>query len=108
MDKSAIEALVDQYEKHDWKLRIVLRSDNSAQSDISLPENVVIEDSELDALWFSRPNGTRESWELRRIGGSPYALVRFVEPDDPEEVRDEILGSAESEMLSASPDPIGN
>jgi len=110
MDENSITGLVSQYEKHGWQLRLVLRSPAAAAipSLLTRMNGVVIRESELDALWFSRPNGGKESWELRRIGGSPYALVRFVEMSDHESLRDEILRSAESEMLSAKPEHRGN
>lgn len=108
MDETVVSALIDQYEKHGWRLRILLRSEGSSVPKLTWPDDVLTLNSELDALWFSRPNGTKESWELRRIGGSPFALVRFIEADDPQTVREDILRSAELEMLGAATDPVGN
>ncbi len=54
--------------------------------------------SRIDAIWFSRGNKDAESWELRRLGGLPYALVRFVPREASNDEREAILSGAEVEI----------
>jgi len=106
-----LRELIRQYESHGWKLRIVLTG-SAQENDPALVEvigsNIPLRTSHLDALWFSRPNKVNETWELRRIGSLPYALVRFVSDEDTEASRDEILQTAEDEMSRTVLRPIGN
>lgn len=90
-----ISEILAQYKKHGWKLSRVLLSaktgQNLADSLESLFGSVEIIPADLDAAWFSRASGEdRETWELRRLGGTPFALVEVFETDDDEEIREEI------------------
>ncbi len=96
-DRAEIFETIAQYSKHGWSLRRVLLS---APSEDSI-DGVTVESSEFDGLWFSRVSqpGT-ETWELRRLGGSPYALVTVLSDDDDDDDRTEALGENERRMLS--------
>jgi hypothetical protein len=53
----------------------------------------------LDALWFTRPAGEgRESWELRLVSETPYALFELFEPDEAEEDREDVRREMEAKM----------
>ncbi len=107
-----ITAIIEQYKGHDWRLRRVIGSSDLIElfdkgivgGDLGLPSKSF----ELDCLWFSRASRIgSETWELRRVTGTPYALVAVASDDlTPIEV-EELLCSTESEMLDASgPRPV--
>lgn len=89
--ESEIKEILAQYEKHGWSLRRVLLS---AESEGNLPAALFgrseIVACELNALWFSRasPEGG-ETWELRHLSNTPFALVEVFEADDDDDVREE-------------------
>ncbi len=102
-----LTAIIEQYTGHDWKLRRVIGSSDLLElfdkgivgGDLGLHSKSF----ELDCLWFSRASRIgSETWELRRVTGTPYALVAVASDDlTPIEV-EELLCSTESEMLGAS------
>ena len=89
-DAKQIQEILSQYEKHGWSLRRVLLSD-AAKKDLSgATEDIFgaaeIISSDLNAAWFSRSSGVNgEAWELRRLGGTPFALIEVFNSDDDEE-----------------------
>lgn len=87
-----IREIIKQYEKHGWTLRRVLLS--PAMMESSGADEIVFGDApvtpaEIDAAWFSRPSKGGEAWELRRLSGSPFALVEIFDADGEEAVRDQ-------------------
>lgn len=91
------------YRKHGWHLRrVLLTSATSAEAkmrEASLFEAVRIEESPVDALWFSRPShANREAWELRLIADTPYALFETFEIDESEEQREEVRQEMQARM----------
>ncbi|MEP6923724.1 MAG: hypothetical protein ABI954_04595 [Pyrinomonadaceae bacterium] len=71
------------YQKFGWTLRSLLltetvRRELSENSHL-IPETVSVENSEINALWFSRVSGVREAWELRLLSESPFALIETFE-----------------------------
>ena len=95
-----IQEIIAQYEKHGWNLRRVLLS---AEKRKSLPEALFgtaeIVSADLEALWFSRSSREgRETWELRVLSGTPFALVEVFEADDDEEVREETRREMETRL----------
>jgi hypothetical protein len=109
MNIDAIVNLSDQYAKHKWVLRRVLLSDKSfgelTEALRSQFPDAVISLHEIDAIWFSRKNRDSETWELRRIGSPPFALVEVVDDAVSAEERENRLASLEHEM--AEKDPAG-
>ena len=98
----SIAELVEQYATHKWVLRRVLLSDEpfSKLSD-DLGEQyptAEVTSAEIDALWFSRKNKTSETWELRRLGGTPYALVEVIDDTIRSDEREAKLALLEAEM----------
>jgi len=104
MNKSTLlRDLIDTYGKHGWRLRqILLKPETHAelQSDLaSLVENGEVKQSEVDALWFSRPSHKdREAWELRLLAESTYALFETFESDETEEQRSEVKLEMEARL----------
>jgi hypothetical protein len=98
-----IAEILSLYKKHGWILRRVLLSDalkNSLPDSLdSLFGAAEIRSSEIDAVWFSRtPSADQETWELRRLSETPYALIEFFDADDEEEIREETLREVESKL----------
>ena len=90
------------YERHGWHLRSVLLR---PQTRVDLAElspdllNVVVRESDFDALWFARAShASREAWELRLIGEHPYALFELFEANETEEEREQVLREMENRM----------
>ncbi len=88
---------IEQYSKHGWSLRRVLLSSPTGDR----IDGVMVEKGAFDGLWFSRVSrpGT-ETWELRRLGGTPYALVTVISDDDDEQTRQEAFAALEKKMLA--------
>lgn len=94
--------IIATYEKHGWQLRRVLvcaetQGDNAEVKDAFA--GLVAEVGEVDALWFSRPSHEgREAWELRLVGGTPYALFETFEADEEEEAREDVRREMEARL----------
>jgi hypothetical protein len=106
---NGIVNLVDQYAKHGWTLRRVLLSEGTF-ADLSDSVRTQFPDTEpqpheIDALWFSRKSKGSETWELRRIGSPPFALVEVIEDDISTEERENRLAFLEHEMADKSRRP---
>jgi len=97
---SAISALISEYTTHGWVLRRALLSNPPNDSETSaIFSDVEIIASDIDALWFSRRSRPdRETWELRRLRGTPYAVDSFLEDTMDTETREEILADAQDRM----------
>ncbi len=98
--------ILKQYEKHGWTLRRVLLSDATRETLSAALENLFgdapIEAFETDALWFSRAvaaNGN-ESWELRRITGAPFALLKVFNETTNETEREAACRETEKRLLN--------
>ena len=109
-----IKSIIDQYAKHDWSVRRVLLSPASIAgfgSELALAHpDAEISESANEALWFSRRTlPDREAWELRRVSGSPFALIAVLEDSLTEDEREDVLSSAESRMFDGShPEPVSH
>lgn len=106
-----IKAIVEQYAKHDWIVRRAMLSPASIAvfgSDLaSLYAGVEIIESANEGIWFSRRTlPDREAWELRRLAGSPFALVAVLEDSFSAEEREDVLSSVQRRMVDGShPEP---
>ncbi|HYO99452.1 MAG TPA: hypothetical protein VER76_04635, partial [Pyrinomonadaceae bacterium] len=71
------------YRKYGWQLaRVLMRPATLAELRAATGgeefESLPARESSVDALWFVRPAaGGRESWELRLVNESPYALFEM-------------------------------
>ncbi|MGQ0543323.1 MAG: hypothetical protein ACT4O9_15995 [Blastocatellia bacterium] len=104
-----IRAVVELYEKHGWMPRRVILTAASAgrvEGELRsfLPDcGFTNGDGDIDAIWFSRRSlDDSESWELRRLSGTPYALVISLLDESPQDVREETLKETETEMFARS------
>ena len=91
------------YQKHGWQLRRLLLVPETRAEVVNREEltfaGVRVDDSNVDALWFSRPSSNkREAWELRLIAETPYALFDTFEADEPEEAHEEKRQEMEARM----------
>jgi hypothetical protein len=106
IDAARTREIINQYEKHGWTLRRVLLAP-AALDGLGAADEIVFGDAPvspaaIDAAWFSRPSQDGgEAWELRRLSGSPFAIIEVFDRDDEDEVRDEALGEIEKRMASA-------
>ncbi len=101
-----IKEILLQYERHGWNLCRVLLSAQTieilADSLKTLFGETEIILFEFDAAWFSRPspnNYGNEAWELRRLSGTPFALVEVFEAEDDEAVREEARKEMETRLV---------
>lgn len=104
-----IDAIVEQYEKYGWILKRILLSKSeyaaaAGRLESQYPE-AVLNESVLDALWFSRPNRNAETWELRRISGMPFALLEVFDANVSEADREDALRNVEKRMAQALTKP---
>ena len=95
--------LVGTYRHHGWELRTALLQPATRaeieSTEAELLNNINARDSEIDALWFSRPShNNRDAWELRLLAQTPYALFETFEPEETEEERDEVRQEMEARM----------
>lgn len=100
-----IDSIVGQYEKHGWKLRRILltKAELIATADdlkTQYPEAQLME-SQIDALWFSRPNRDVETWELRRLSGTPFALLEVFDLVASQEHRENAILNVERRMAES-------
>jgi len=96
-EKQAGEIL-SLYQRHGWKLRRVLLTEDSRARLAKMFDSVEIRQSEIDALWFSRSSGAEsETWELRHLSENPYALLEIFDLED-EEIREEICREIEEKL----------
>ncbi len=101
---SQIQEILTLYQKHGWTLRRVLLSDAlrtriSDQLETLFGAEAAFVTSEINALWFSRASaGGNETWEIRHLSQTPFALVEVFEEDDDEEIREERRAEIEAEL----------
>jgi hypothetical protein len=97
------EEILAQYRRHGWRLARVLArpgtfAANEGGGGTSF-EGAPVSESEVDAMWFSRPSAEgREAWELRLVGETPYALFELFEADEEEEDREDVRREMEARL----------
>jgi hypothetical protein len=98
-----IAEIFSLYKKHGWKLRRVLLSP-ALEKILGSPQNKLLDgverrSSDIDAAWFSRSSpGGRETWELRLLGPTPFALLAVLDEKLSEIEREEALRRIEAKM----------
>jgi hypothetical protein len=84
-----IKNIITTYRKHGWQLMLVLLRPETRAEVTGDIEQHFIRESDIDALWFSRPShANREAWELRLLSETPYALFETFEAEKGEEARE--------------------
>jgi len=101
------QEILATYRRHGWRLAGVLARPETlaelratgAEAGAVVFEGAAARESEVDAMWFTRPSaGAREAWELRLVGGTPYALFELFEPDEAEEDREDVRREMEARL----------
>ena len=101
------QEILAQYRRHGWRLaRVLARPDSLAElrgggeeGDAVIFESAPADESDVDAMWFTRPSAEgREAWELRLVGDTPYALFELFEPDEAEEDREDVRREMEARL----------
>ena len=108
IDQDSVEAVVEQYRRFGWQLRQIVVTDTWLLA--SLTKNFgesIARTGDMDAAWFSRTNRGSETWELRRLSGGPFALVRVIDVDLPIDERDKMLREVELQMAGTPEKHIG-
>lgn len=100
IDAGSAAEIINLYRKHGWVLRRVLLSGHSQKNlNAEIFGDCEFKISEIDALWFSRRSKPgSETWELRRLGGTPYALIEVIDDDLDEAARENVLKEIEVRM----------
>ncbi len=103
------QEILAQYRRHGWRLvRVLARPETLAEmrgaGDAAAFEGAPADESDVDALWFTRPSSEGgEAWELRLVGDTPYALFELFEPDEAEEDRQDVRREMEARLLLSVP-----
>jgi hypothetical protein len=105
IDLNSIETIVAQYEKFGWSLRRILLKnevlDRLIDNLSSQFKDIPIHAGVVDGLWFSRRQGKAETWELRRLSGTPFALLDVIDVSIEGPEREAILAEVESRMAES-------
>jgi hypothetical protein len=106
-----LDDIISQYIAHGWVLRRAVLSENISHSlkvhlNDTHPGLEILAGSE-SGLWFSRRSlPDREAWELRRVSGSPFALMAVIEDSMSETEREAVLYETQMRMFRGSrPEP---
>ena len=100
-----IREILSLYKKHGWNLRRVLLSDALR---VSINEHIqdlfggaeIVSSPFLNAAWFSRASRkSLETWELRHLSETPFALLEVFAPDTNENEREKVRKETETRML---------
>jgi hypothetical protein len=100
-----IREIVLLYKKHGWSLRRVLLSDELR---VSLNEALrelfggaeIVSSPFLNAAWFSRASrDSHETWELRHLSETPFALLAVFTAETDEKTREEIRKETQKRLL---------
>ena len=96
------DEIIAVYHKHGWQLRrVLLRPESRAEIPpaSALFDAGQVEETEVDALWFSRASHEgREAWELRLMSENPYALFETFEKTETEEQREDVRREMEARL----------
>lgn len=100
-----IREILSLYKKHGWNLRRVLLSDEMR---VGLNEELqnlfggaeIVSSPFLNAIWFSRVSRySLETWELRHLSETPFALLEVFAAETNEKEREEIRKKTEARVL---------
>ena len=86
ISSEGVRQILSQYERFGWKLERVLLSPQTARTLASCADEIFgtcdLRSSDIDAVWFSRPNEQGQTaWELRTLNENPFALIEVVDSD---------------------------
>ena len=103
IDAETIGEILKLYNKHGWTLRRVLLSDSlkdSLKGSVEmLFETSEIRPSDIDAAWFSRASSpARETWEIRHLSETPFALLEVIDIAAADSERNAVLSDAATRL----------
>jgi hypothetical protein len=103
MSEIVLRDVVEQYARHQWEPRILMLAASSTVAPDELKRagiaGIETRSAAVSAIWFARRSVPgKESWEIRRLTGTPYALVVGIEDDMSDDERDAILLDAEERL----------
>ena len=94
--------IVATYRKYGWTLDAALLQPATKAELVARQApltDVVIRESNIDALWFTRnSHQERVAWELRLLAETQYALFETFEKDETDEQRDEMKLEMEARL----------
>lgn len=95
--------IIARYNQFGWSLRTVLVSREDRETLMpairNLDEGVEVREFDIPCLWFSRRSRPDcETWEIRRIVGSPYAITEVVFDAETPEVLQALIHKSEERM----------
>ena len=99
IEAAQLDQIIAQYEKHGWKLRLVLASETARDALQKGIPDTPISEAEIDAAWFSRsskPGVT--AWDIRLLSGEPYALVEVIDDAADQDHLESVLRGAEEKI----------
>src|SRR6476620_4903520 len=109
IDAAIAAQVIEQYKKHGWMLRRILHSAPLSPDAMALAGELPVRAAAIDGLWFSRRSQpTSEAWELRRLSGSPFALVEVIDDGTGQDEIESILSDVERRMSSAGTGPLSH
>lgn len=101
IDEQGIADIIATYRKHGWNLRRVLLSVPTAArlGGMQIFGDAEVTGAQVDAMWFSRrARAGIETWELRAISVSPFALLENIPDDMSEEDAVAVFHDAEERL----------
>ena|SRR5690606_37837923 len=104
---TALADVVLEYKRHGWSPQRLLLADRKrlAEADLAAAElaDIEVRDAALDAIWFARRSAEdRVAWELRRLTGTPFALVVVLADETRDADREAMLSATEDRMLESN------
>ena len=111
MKTEVLDDIIGQYKSHGWTVRRAVLSNNDSlllkEHLINAHPGVEIHTGIESGIWFSRRSlPDREAWELRRLSGSPFALMAVIEDSMSASDQDTVLHEIEERMFNGShPEP---
>jgi hypothetical protein len=97
-----ITEIFSLYKKHGWKPRRLLVSPTLKKHlglQSRLFDGVEQRNSDIDGAWFSRSSDDeRETWELRLLGSTPFALLDVLDKNMDETEREKALSRIEAKV----------
>ncbi len=103
----ALADVVLEYKRHGWIPQRLLFAHPQRFSDADIAAaqlaDIEVRDAAIDAIWFTRRSAEdRVAWELRRLTGTPFALVVVLPDETPDADRETLLSATEDRMLETS------
>ncbi|QQS42589.1 MAG: hypothetical protein IPM63_06550 [Acidobacteriota bacterium] len=97
-----LKEILEIYRKHGWRVSRVLLSGAAVKSigeDCELLDGLIVESSDIDAVWFERPSTKGKlAIELRSLSETPFALFELVDDSESAEKIEKVRERVERKM----------